>query len=78
MDRDFLTYVTSEAVNAALLTYVTTKVVNAAPQEKDGQEGYQVVYPDGYVSWCPKETFERTSRLVTAAEFELVNAGCKD
>jgi len=25
----------------------------------DCQEGYKVVYPDGYVSWSPKEVFEK-------------------
>ena len=25
----------------------------------DNQEGYKVVYPDGYVSWSPKEIFEK-------------------
>lgn len=25
------------------------------------ETGYKVIYPDGYVSWCPKEVFERAN-----------------
>ena len=52
-------------------TYVTTKLVNARPEDKDGEAGYRVEYPDDHVSWCPKDTFERTSRIVDTAEFAL-------
>ena len=30
------------------------KIGNAIPDEK----GYEVTYPDGYKSWCPKDVFE--------------------
>jgi len=59
--------------------YVTTKVVLAEPaldpNPPVGQEpidGYKVVYPDGYESWCPKDTFERTSRPIIATEKSLI------
>lgn len=32
------------------------------------EDGYKVVYPNGYESWCPKEEFEKTYHL---AETEL-------
>ena len=38
--------------------YVGTKQIVAWPQEKDGKAGYAVKYPDGYVSWSPKDVFE--------------------
>ena len=38
--------------------YIGTKQIVAWEQEKDGQPGYAVKYPDGYTSWSPKETFE--------------------
>ena len=38
----------------------------------DGPPGYKVVYDDGYVSWSPKETFERAYRVVTAGELQLL------
>lgn len=25
---------------------------------KEGDEGYKIYYPDGYISWCPKDIFE--------------------
>jgi len=28
----------------------------------DSEEGYKVEYPDGYISWSPKETFEAAYR----------------
>lgn len=39
--------------------YVGVKIIEAWKQEKDGQPGYGVKYPDGYVSWSPKEAFEK-------------------
>lgn len=34
--------------------------------------GYQVTYPDGYVSWSPQATFEEAYRLVSDAEKKLI------
>lgn len=38
--------------------YIGTKQIEARPEARGGQEGYEVVYPDGYQSWSPKEAFE--------------------
>lgn len=38
--------------------YVGVKIVFAWKEERDGKEGYAVKYPDGYVSWSPKDVFE--------------------
>ena len=38
---------------------------------RETRPGYKVTYPDGYVSWSPKETFEIAYREVTDAEREL-------
>lgn len=38
--------------------YIGVKQVQAWEQEKDGKPGYAVKYPDGYISWSPKEAFE--------------------
>jgi len=35
-------------------------------------EGYKVQYEDGYVSWSPKEVFERCYREITQSEKELI------
>ncbi|WP_018865116.1 Gp49 family protein [Thioalkalivibrio sp. ARh3] len=39
-------------------TYIGVKQVQAEPQERDGEPGYRVVYPDGYESWSPARVFE--------------------
>lgn len=39
--------------------YIGAKAVQAEEQEKDGIEGYRVIYPDNYISWSPKDVFEK-------------------
>ena len=61
--------------------YIGTKIVLAEPAQEfkpgdlrgPGRDGYRVVYPDGYVSWSPKETFEQAYRQVTPAEGMLAS-----
>lgn len=66
--------------------YIGCKPVLAEPQNaleagkdfKSGPngeipEGYKVIYEDGYVSWSPKEVFERCYRELTNSEKELIN-----
>ena len=46
--------------------YIGTKLIQAEPclawknagNHKIGDPGYKVIYPDGYVSWSPKDVFE--------------------
>lgn len=59
--------------------YIGCKIIKAEPQVrkstfKDGkdEEGYLVRYPDGYVSWSPKETFEIAYREITEDELDLI------
>lgn len=53
--------------------YIGTKIVQAEPQSSpDGLPGYKVVYEDGYVSWSPKDVFDRCYRKVTGKEALLV------
>ena len=33
------------------------------------QEGYIVKYPDGYISWSPKEVFEEAYRELVCTDF---------
>jgi len=53
-------------------TYIGTKIICANPQVKNGIDGYKVVYPDGYVSWSPKDVFEEAYRKITPAEAKMV------
>ena len=61
--------------------YIGTKIIFAEPQEKDGAEGYAVVYADGYKSWSPKGVFEAAYRECSAMTFglavEALKAGFK-
>ena len=60
-------------------TYIGTKIINARPvpaktgggHNKAGDPGYEVTYEDGYVSWSPKDVFERCYREITSQEMEL-------
>jgi hypothetical protein len=62
--------------------YIGVKIVEARPLNKyefymnikgldckdDNEEGYLVIYPDGYESWCPKKQFEEANRLCSASQ----------
>ena len=58
-------------------TYIGTKIVRAEPEyryrsgDRVPDAGYKVVYPDGYVSWCPSEAFEEAYRLTSGMPFGL-------
>ena len=39
--------------------------------ENPADEGYIVKYPDGYVSWCPKEQFEEAGRPCDGMTFGM-------
>lgn len=57
--------------------FIGTKIVSAEPCQawkdsgnyKVGDEGYKVVYEDGYESWSPKEVFEKHYRAVGNMDF---------
>jgi hypothetical protein len=62
--------------------YIGTKIVHAEPmddpnppREEEPAAGYKVVYEDGYLSWSPKDVFERCYREVTQDEYALVCTG---
>lgn len=39
--------------------------------EDPKKEGYKIVYPDGHISWSPKEVFDKAYRETTALTFGL-------
>lgn len=55
------------------MLYVGCKIIRAYEAARDGQDGYAVIYPDGYESWSPKATFETAYRLVTEQEKRLID-----
>lgn len=55
--------------------YIGAKVLKAEPCTRgeflandSADEGYRVQYPDGYVSWSPKATFEQAYRALDIHE----------
>lgn len=54
--------------------YFGGKGVDMDPAMPD-RPGMKVRYEDGYVSWSPKETFDRAYRRVTLKEAEMVGSG---
>lgn len=68
-------------------SYIGTKVIKATEMTKERfeaeknncecgiseTEGYKVLYEDDYVSWSPKEVFERCYREITIKEINLIN-----
>ena len=76
----------SDRVTAPMQEYIGIKRITAWPQEKNGQSGYAVRYPDGYVSWSPKDEFEKSYMPLTfepeigaaSSRGEIVNYPTKD
>jgi len=70
-----------------LKTYIGCKIIRAEPMDSrrflevekgkdasgmESRPGYKVIYPDGYVSWSPKDVFEGAYREVTGPEKILI------
>jgi len=67
-------------------SYIGCKIIKATPMTlrelnehhvqvipaTAGNDGYMVIYPDGYESWSPKEVFEAAYREVTEAEKAII------
>ena len=62
--------------------YIGTKLIKAEPLDKDGLQGYKVVYsqPDGseYTSWSPKDVFEKAYRVTSGMTFGLAIEALKN
>ena len=54
------------------LQYRELKNKPGADDISDKQEGYLVVYPDGYESWSPKAVFEQCYREISEQEIGLI------
>lgn len=58
--------------------YIGTKIIQAQPAvNNENEEGYAVVYPDGYTSWSPKVAFEEAYRPTDSMNFGLANEAMK-
>lgn len=71
-------YVGCKVVRATLMDAVTFEVMNGKRMTgiyhgaQANADGYMVEYEDGYLSWCPKDIFERCYRLVSPGELALL------
>jgi hypothetical protein len=66
--------------------YIGTILVRATPMNSDEfakeqkqrlsyvgvAEGYKIVYEDGYISWSPRDVFERCYRPLTREETNMI------
>lgn len=48
------------------------KIKNQDVSNRETRAGYKVIYPDGYVSWSPKEVFEIAYREITEEEQSII------
>lgn len=55
--------------------YIGSKIIKGSPMKgpESNMEGYKVIYPDGYISWSPKDAFENAYREITEAEIKLLD-----
>jgi len=51
--------------------YICVKIIESERQMRNNEEGYKVVYPDGYVSWSPKDVFEEAYHKTNGMTFGL-------
>jgi len=61
-----------QAEPMGLLEFSRTHLRNITIPSGTPEEGYKVVYEDGYTYWSPKGTFERCYREITDAEKDLI------
>ena len=69
-------------------TFIGSKIIKARPMDRDtffteiknqpydesteNSHGYLVEYPDGYLSWSPKNVFENAYREILQSEKDLI------
>ena len=68
--------------------YIGTKIIQAEPKmrkvpaencpaDRGVEDGYKVIYPDGYESWSPKDVFEAAYRETSGMNFGLAIEAAK-
>ncbi len=61
MKKKFMTFKSVEAEELSRLEYVDSRGWQLPEDEDADEKVMRIVYPDGYVSMCPKETFMKQS-----------------
>ena len=78
--NDMLKYIRCHIVEAKPMTrgdYNTLRGWAIPANENAADEGYYIVYPDGYESWCPKAQFEAAGRLIDNMTFGQAIDACR-
>ena len=73
-------YIRSHIVEAEPMTrgdYNKHRGWEIPANENPADEGYHVVYPDGYESWCPKAQFEAAGRPIDGMTFGQAIDACR-
>lgn len=71
---EYKQYIRCHIVKATPMTRGNSNALRGkeTPQwENPAEEGYHVVYPDGYESWCPKAQFEAAGRPIDGMTFGM-------
>lgn len=71
---EFTKYIRCQAVNASPMTrgdYNAYRGWRIPKNENPADEGYLVVLPDGYESWCPKAQLEAAGRPIDGMTFGM-------
>jgi len=58
--------------------YIGARIFFAEPMYKyvgsSVEEGYKIIYPNNYITWCPKEIFETYYRVITESEKQSLSS----
>lgn len=77
---EYKKYIRCHIVKATPMTrgeYNTHRGWEMPANENAADEGYHVVYPDGYESWCPKAQFEAAGHEVDGLSFGMAIDACR-
>lgn len=75
--KEFIGVKRVSAMIMCLGTYNAYRGWTIPENEDPNAMGYIVMYPDGYISWCPREQFELANRLVGKMTFGSAIASLK-
>jgi hypothetical protein len=73
MGTEFGIYIGTKIIQAREMTENEFADRTGRPTAQDNRPGYLVVYPDGYESWSPKDSFDGAYRLISEQEIKLIN-----
>ena len=67
-------YIGTKVIKAIRMDEVTFLRVHKGKTDikQENRLGYRVTYPDGYISWSPKEQFEMAYRIISNGEWNFL------